>query len=129
FRPRHGLTFVNTHSSGCGAQHLGWKVGMTQRQGTSWVRITGLAATCFAAALLLEANVVSAGPGSGNGNGDQDPGYKGTASLDVVAVPPSPGRCGNAPNMELTFEGCGLDTAGGITSIESPACQNLATGE
>jgi len=112
---------------------------MAQRQGTSWFRITGSAAIGIAAALLLSAGAVSAGGGhghghghgngNGNGNCNQDPGYKGTASLDIVSVAPNPGRCGAAPNMELMFEGSGLDTAGGITSIESSACQNLETGE
>jgi hypothetical protein len=100
---------------------------MAQRQGTSWFRITGFVATSFAAALLLGTNAVSAGP-HGNGHHD-DPGYKGTASLNVIAVAPNPERCGDPPTFELTFEGSGLDTAGGITSIEASACQNVATGE
>lgn len=125
---------------------------MAQRHGASWSRSIGSAATSIAAALLLGSGAVSAGGHGHGGHGghghgghghgghghgghgdhgdDQDgPGYKGTASLDLISVAPNPARCGAAPNMEVVFEGSGLDTAGGITSIESSACQNLETGE
>jgi hypothetical protein len=116
--------------------HLDGK-SMAQRQGPSWFRFLGLCAGGLAAMLVSGTNTVLAGNGHGNGHGhghghdddDDGPGYKGTANLSIVSVGPNVARCGNAPNIELIFEGSGLDTAGGITSVESSACQNPTTGE
>lgn len=96
---------------------------MTHRQGSSWFRIAGLFAVGLAASALLDPNAVSA---SNNQNIND---YKGAATLFVVSVGPNAERCGDAPVFEVIFEGSGIDTAGGITTIESSACQNVATGE
>ena len=55
--------------------------------------------------------------------------YGGAESLALVSAAPNPARCGAAPNLELSFEGQGADTAGGAFTVVSSACQNMATGE
>jgi hypothetical protein len=98
---------------------------MAHRQGTSWLRIAGLFTLSATAALLLGTNAVSAP----HAHDSQELDYRGAATLFVVSVGLDPDRCGDAPSFEITFEGSGIDTAGGITTIESSACQNTATGE
>ncbi|MEX1366621.1 MAG: hypothetical protein AB1Z98_26080 [Nannocystaceae bacterium] len=55
--------------------------------------------------------------------------YNGAETLNLVGVAPNPARCGAAPVFELSFEGEGVDTAGGAFEVTASACQNTATGE
>lgn len=55
--------------------------------------------------------------------------YKGSETLELVSVGPNLARCGAHPNVEAQFEGDGIDTSGGVFSVESSGCQNVATGE
>lgn len=127
---------MNTALLGAPFEHR-WVKTMTQRQGTSWFRITGLVTFGLAAALLLGTAPASASGGhhhhhhhdGDDDDGAPDFGYKGSAALSLISVSENVERCGSAPVVELTFEGAGIDTAGGNTTIESSACQNTATGE
>jgi hypothetical protein len=102
---------------------------MAQRQGPSWLRIGGLAAACFSCTLLLGANVVSGGQEDDDDDDDDEAQrYKGSETLELVSVAPNLARCGDVPNFEAVFEGSGIDTAGGVFTVVSSGCQNIATG-
>jgi len=55
--------------------------------------------------------------------------YKGAETLELVSVAPNVARCGAAPNVEATFEGQGIDTAGGVFTVDASGCQNPTTGQ
>lgn len=100
---------------------------MAHRQGTSWLHKAGMLVTGLTAVVLLGASAVSA-----HGGGDDDDEaqrYKGSETLVLVSVAPNAARCGDYPNFEATFEGSGIDTAGGIFTVVSSGCQNIATGQ
>lgn len=98
-------------------------VSMAQRQGSSWFRITGLFTVGLAATLLLGTSPALAD------DDDEAQRYKGSETLDLVSVGLNPARCGEAPNFEAMYEGFGIDTAGGVFTVVSSGCQNIATGE
>ncbi len=97
---------------------------MAQRHGTSWLYTMAL----LTAAFTIGPNPVWASTEVDDGDGEAQR-YKGSETLDVVSAGPNPARCGAAPNIEVVFEGSGIDTAGGIFTVVSSACQNVATGE
>ena len=107
---------------------------MAQRQGTSWLRIAGSLAAGLTAVTILGTNAVSAHGGGGGGGHHHDDDdddaqrYKGSETLVLVSVAPNAARCGNYPNFEATFEGSGIDTAGGVFTVVSTGCQNIANG-
>ncbi len=76
--------------------------------------------------VLLLGGAVAASPAQA-GNGAQK--YKGSVALNVVSVAPNIPRCGEAPNVEAQFQGGGLDTGGGLVTVDATGCQNLDTGE
>lgn len=81
-----------------------------------------MATVGLGAALLL-----SAGPVAADDHGNLQ--YKGSETLELVSVGLNEARCGKAPNFEAVFEGEGIDTAGGVFTVVSSGCQNIATGE
>lgn len=87
-----------------------------------WLRVSGLTTLGLIAALGLGAGPVNAGWG------DYEK-YKGAETLDLVSVGVNEARCGAPPNFEAVFEGEGIDTAGGVFTVVSSGCQNIATGE
>jgi hypothetical protein len=101
---------------------------MAHRQGTSWFRISGLLTVGLAASLALSTSPASAD------DDDDDEGeanalrYKGSETLALVSVGLNLERCGDVPNFEAVFEGSGIDTAGGLFTVTSSGCQNVATG-
>jgi hypothetical protein len=90
--------------------------------GSSWFRVSALLALGVMTSLGLGTNAVTA---HASGNSQR---YKGSESLALVSVAPNPERCGDFPNFEAIFEGMGIDTAGGVFTVTSSACQNVATG-
>jgi len=54
--------------------------------------------------------------------------YKGGSSFNFVGAGPNVARCGAFPeNVELSFEGSGIDTEGGYNTAVFSACTNTAT--
>lgn len=103
---------------------------MAQRQGTSWLRKAGMLVTGLTTVVLLGTSAVSAHGGGGDDDDDDEAQrYKGSETLELVSVAPNTARCGDFPNFEATFEGSGIDTAGGVFTVVSSGCQNIATGQ
>ncbi len=54
--------------------------------------------------------------------------YKGGSSFNFVGAGPNVARCGAFPeNVELSFEGSGIDTEGGYNTAVFSACTNTTT--
>lgn len=59
-----------------------------------------------------------------------NPHYKGAANFNLVGAAPNPARCGAFPeNVELSFNGTGIDTEGGLITAVFSACTNTTTNE
>lgn len=106
---------------------------MAHRHGRSWFRISArLGAGVVVSLAILAGSAHGHGGGGGGGGGGHGGGgglhYKGSETLSLVSVAPNLERCGEAPNFEAVFEGSGIDTAGGVFTVESSGCQNVATG-
>ena len=57
-----------------------------------------------------------------------NPHYKGGSSFNFVGAAPNVARCGAFPeNVELSFEGGGTDTEGGLNTAVFSACTNTTT--
>lgn len=57
-----------------------------------------------------------------------NPHYKGGSAFNLVNVGPNVARCGAFPeNIELSFEGSGIDTEGGYNTAVFSACTNTTT--
>ena len=57
-----------------------------------------------------------------------NPNYKGGSSFNLVGAGPNVARCGAFPeNIELNFEGSGIDTEGGYNTAVFSACTNTTT--
>ncbi len=57
-----------------------------------------------------------------------NPNYKGGSSFNLVGAGPNVARCGAFPeNVELSFEGSGIDTEGGFNTAVFSACTNTVT--
>ena len=62
--------------------------------------------------------------------GRYQPHYKGGSAFNLVNAGPNVARCGAFPqNIELTFEGSGIDTEGGYNTAVFSACTNTTTNE
>ncbi len=61
-------------------------------------------------------------------NDHVNPHYKGGSAFNLVSAGPNVARCGAFPqNIELNFEGGGVDTEGGLNTAVFSACTNTAT--
>ena len=59
-----------------------------------------------------------------------NPHYKGASAFNLVGVAPNVARCGAFPeNVELSFEGQGVDTEGGYNTAVFSACTNTTTNQ
>lgn len=59
-----------------------------------------------------------------------NPHYKGGSTFNLVSAGPNVARCGAFPeNIELNFEGSGIDTEGGYNTAVFSACTNTITNE
>ena len=57
-----------------------------------------------------------------------NPHYKGGSTFNLVGAGPNVARCGAFPeNVELNFEGSGIDTEGGYNTAVFSACTNTTT--
>ena len=57
-----------------------------------------------------------------------NPHYKGGSTFNLVSAGPNVARCGAFPeNIELSFEGSGIDTEGGYNTAVFSACTNTTT--
>jgi hypothetical protein len=57
-----------------------------------------------------------------------NPDYKGGSTFNLVGAGPNVARCGAFPeNVELSFEGSGIDTEGGFNTAVFSACTNTTT--
>lgn len=76
------------------------------------------------AGLMLLVTQISAAVGDNYVNPD----YRGGSSFNLVGAGPNVARCGAFPeNVELTFEGAGIDTEGGYNTAVFSACTNTTT--
>ena len=59
-----------------------------------------------------------------------NPHYKGASAFNFVGAAPNVARCGAFPeNVQLSFEGAGVDTEGGYNTAVFSACTNTTTNE
>lgn len=59
-----------------------------------------------------------------------NPHYKGASAFNFVGAAPNVARCGAFPeNIELSFQGSGVDTEGGYNTAVFSACTNTTTNE
>lgn len=76
------------------------------------------------AGLMMLVNPISAAVGDKYVNPD----YRGGSSFNLVGAGPNVARCGAFPeNVELTFEGAGIDTESGYNTAVFSACTNTTT--
>lgn len=76
------------------------------------------------AGLMMLVSQISAAVGDNYVNPD----YRGGSSFNMVGAGPNVARCGAFPeNVELTFEGAGIDTEGGYNTAVFSACTNTTT--
>ena len=84
----------------------------------------------LAALSLMAGNVLRGGTAEAAAAVDDlmNPHYKGASSFNLVGVAPNVARCGAFPeNIELSFEGSGVDTEGGYNTAVFSACANTVT--
>lgn len=98
------------------------------------MRITKLKLLFIALAglTLLAGNVLRGGSAAAAAVVDNlmNPHYKGGSSFNFVGAAPNVARCGAFPeNVELSFQGGGIDTEGGLNTAVFSACNNTTTGE
>lgn len=79
-------------------------------------------------ATILIVTVVGLGLHIGGAAAARIADWKGAEVLTQTSLAPNPARCGDAPsNLEATFAGTGVDTAGGAFSVTVSGCLNLDT--
>lgn len=90
---------------------------------------TKLTVTLFTlTGLLMLAGLFLRGSSAAVENGHVNPNYKGGSTFNLVGAAPNVPRCGAFPeNVELTFNGSGIDTEGGYNTAVFSACTNTAT--
>ena len=96
------------------------------------MRITKLKLLLIALAglTLLAGNVLRGGSSEAATVVDDllNPHYKGASSFNLVGAAPNVARCGAFPeNVELSFEGSGVDTEGGYNTAVFSACVHTPT--
>ena len=80
--------------------------------------------------LMILAGQVRGGSAAATVDDNVNPHYKGGSAFNLVNVGPNVARCGAFPqNIELTFEGSGIDTEGGYNTAVFSACTNTTTNE
>ena len=78
--------------------------------------------------LIIIAHQAFAGHSSALVDQYVNPDYKGGSSFNFVGAGPNVARCGAFPeNIELNFEGSGIDTEGGFNTAVFSACTNTTT--
>lgn len=82
------------------------------------------------AGLMILAGQARGGSSAAAADDNVNPHYKGGSAFNLVNAGPNVARCGAFPqNVELTFEGSGIDTEGGYNTAVFSACTNTATSE
>ncbi|HKS28170.1 MAG TPA: hypothetical protein VJS44_10140 [Pyrinomonadaceae bacterium] len=78
--------------------------------------------------LMILAAQVSGGSSAATVTDQNNPHYKGGSTFNLVGAGPNVARCGAFPeNIELSFEGSGIDTEGGYNTAVFSACTNTTT--
>ncbi|HWN10883.1 MAG TPA: hypothetical protein VNO50_16715 [Pyrinomonadaceae bacterium] len=78
--------------------------------------------------LVILAGQVSGGSSAAPGDKYVNPDYKGGSSFNLASAGPNVPRCGAFPdNIELNFQGSGIDTEGGYNTAVFSACTNTTT--
>ena len=78
--------------------------------------------------LMILVGQVRGGSSAAPGDRYVNPDYKGGSTFNLVSAGPNVARCGSFPeNIELSFEGSGIDTAGGYNTAVFSACTNTTT--
>jgi hypothetical protein len=85
--------------------------------------------TALVGLTLFAGNVLRGGSSQAAAVDDlTNPHYKGGSSFNFVGAAPNVARCGPFPeNVELSFEGGGVDTEGGLNTAVFSACTNTIT--
>jgi hypothetical protein len=96
------------------------------------MRITKLKLFLIALAglALLAGHALLGGSSAAASGGDKlmNPDYKGGSTFNLVGAGPNVARCGAFPeNVELSFQGGGIDTEGGLNTAVFSACTNTTT--
>ena len=78
--------------------------------------------------LMILAGQVRGGSSAAPGDKYVNRDYKGGSTFNLVSAGPNVVRCGPFPqNIELSFEGSGIDTEGGYNTAVFSACTNTTT--
>src|SRR5215216_5316440 len=78
--------------------------------------------------LMILAGQVRGGSSAAQGDKYVNRDYKGGSTFNLVSAGPNVARCGPFPqNIELSFEGSGIDTEGGYNTAVFSACTNTTT--
>src|ERR1043165_1479847 len=78
--------------------------------------------------LIILAGQLNAGSSAAVVDDNVNPHYKGGSSFNLVRAAPNVARCGAFPqNIELSFEGSGIDTEGGYNPAVFSACTDTTT--
>ena len=78
--------------------------------------------------LMILAGQVGGGSSAAAVDDHVNPHYKGGSTFNLVGAGPNVARCGAFPeNIELNFEGSGIDTEGGYNTAVFSACTNTTT--
>lgn len=78
--------------------------------------------------LMILVGQVRGGSSAAHSDRYVNPDYKGGSSFNLVSAGPNVARCGSFPeNIELSFEGSGIDTEGGYNTAVFSACTNTTT--
>jgi hypothetical protein len=78
--------------------------------------------------LMILASQLPGGSSAAMGDKYVNPDYKGGSTFNLVSAGPNVARCGAFPeNIELSFEGSGIDTEGGFNTAVFSACTNTIT--
>src|SRR5215213_7498096 len=78
--------------------------------------------------LMILAGQVRGGSPAVAADGYVNPHYKGGSTFNLVSAGPNVARCGPFPqNIELNFEGSGIDTEGGYNTAVFSACTDTTT--
>lgn len=78
--------------------------------------------------LMILAGQLRGGSSAAAADDHVNPHYKGGSTFNLVNAGPNVARCGAFPeNIELSFEGSGIDTEGGYNTAVFSACTNTTT--